>query len=81
MEQDAVGVEQQIVDRSVNEPTAKKFMQLMKSYEEMNPGLEMLKMMRQRGIPVVVGSDSHRPSRVAVSSAMRGISAARSSSV
>jgi altronate hydrolase len=28
------GVEQQIVDRSVNEPTAKKFMQLMKSYEE-----------------------------------------------
>lgn len=28
------GVEQQIVDRSVNEPTALKFMQLMKSYEE-----------------------------------------------
>jgi altronate hydrolase len=28
------GVEQQIIDRSVNEPTAKKFMQLMKSYEE-----------------------------------------------
>jgi len=28
------GVEQQIVDRSVDEPTAKKFMQLMKSYEE-----------------------------------------------
>ncbi|MDB6138460.1 MAG: hypothetical protein JWO94_1532 [Verrucomicrobiaceae bacterium] len=38
---------------------------LMKSYEEMNPGAEMLKMMQQRGIPVVVGSDSHRPSRVA----------------
>jgi altronate hydrolase len=28
------GVEQQLVDRSVNEPVAKKFMQLMKSYEE-----------------------------------------------
>ena len=38
---------------------------LMKSYEEMNPGPDMLQMMRERGIPVVVGSDSHRPSRVA----------------
>lgn len=28
------GVEQELVDRSVNEPTARKFMQLMKSYEE-----------------------------------------------
>ena len=28
------GVEQQLVDRSVNEPVAKKFMHLMKSYEE-----------------------------------------------
>jgi altronate hydrolase len=28
------GVEQQLVDRSVNEPTARKFMRLMKSYEE-----------------------------------------------
>lgn len=28
------GVEQQLVDRSVNEPTARKFMQLMKSYED-----------------------------------------------
>jgi altronate hydrolase len=28
------GVEQELVDRSVNEPTAKKFMHLMKSYEE-----------------------------------------------
>lgn len=28
------GVEQQMVDRSVDEPTARKFMQLMKSYEE-----------------------------------------------
>ena len=38
---------------------------LMKSYEEMNPGLTMLRMMQERGIPVVIGSDSHRPSRVA----------------
>lgn len=28
------GVEQQLVDRSVNEPIARKFMQLMRSYEE-----------------------------------------------
>jgi altronate hydrolase len=28
------GVEQQIVDRSIDEPTAKKFMHLMRSYEE-----------------------------------------------
>jgi altronate hydrolase len=28
------GVEQELVDRSVNEPTARKFMKLMKSYEE-----------------------------------------------
>ena len=28
------GVEQELVDRSVNEPIARKFMQLMKSYEE-----------------------------------------------
>lgn len=28
------GVEQELVDRSVDEPTARKFMQLMKSYEE-----------------------------------------------
>lgn len=28
------GVEQQLVDRSVNEPIARKFMELMKSYEE-----------------------------------------------
>ncbi|MDB5687986.1 MAG: hypothetical protein JWR77_2575 [Rhizorhabdus sp.] len=38
---------------------------VQKSYEEMNPGLEMLHMMSERGIPVVIGSDSHRPSRVA----------------
>jgi histidinol-phosphatase (PHP family) len=38
---------------------------LNKSLPEMNPGDEMLKMMRERGIPVVVGSDSHTPRRVA----------------
>lgn len=35
-----------------------------KSYPEMNPGPQMLKMMNERGIPVVVSSDSHRPERV-----------------
>ncbi len=37
---------------------------LNKSYSEMNPGLEMLRMMAERKIPVVVGSDSHRSVRV-----------------
>lgn len=37
---------------------------LNKSYSEMNPGLEMLRMMAERKIPVVVSSDSHRPVRV-----------------
>lgn len=37
---------------------------LNKSYAEMNPGPSMLRMMRERGIPVVVGSDSHRSHRV-----------------
>jgi len=37
---------------------------LLKNYPEMNPGPEMLRMMREHGIPVVVGSDSHRPTRV-----------------
>lgn len=37
---------------------------LNKVYAEMNPGTEMLAMMAQRGIPVVVGSDSHVPERV-----------------
>lgn len=36
-----------------------------KIYPEMNPGPGMLAMMRERGIPVVLGSDSHHPSRVA----------------
>jgi len=37
---------------------------LSKSYPEMNPGPEMLAMMGERGIPVVIGSDSHIPTRV-----------------
>ncbi len=37
---------------------------LNKSYSEMNPGLEMLRMMADRKIPVVVSSDAHRPVRV-----------------
>lgn len=36
-----------------------------KIYPEMNPGPGILAMMRERGIPVVLGSDSHDPSRVA----------------
>ncbi len=36
-----------------------------KIYPEINPGPFMLSMMRERGIPVVLGSDSHNPSRVA----------------
>lgn len=35
-----------------------------KSYQEMNPGPQMLKLMRERGIPVVIGSDSHKAKRV-----------------
>lgn len=37
---------------------------LLKNYPEMNPGSDMLRMMREHEIPVVVGSDSHRPTRV-----------------
>lgn len=37
---------------------------LNKSYSEMNPGVEMLRMMAERKIPVVIGSDSHRAVRV-----------------
>jgi histidinol-phosphatase (PHP family) len=36
-----------------------------KIYPEINPGPFMLAMIRERGIPVVLGSDSHNPSRVA----------------
>ena len=31
---------------------------------QMNPGPEMLREMRQRDIPVVIGSDAHDPGRV-----------------
>lgn len=37
---------------------------LHKRYSAMNPGLDMLAMMQERGIPVVVGSDSHVSRRV-----------------
>lgn len=37
---------------------------LNKSYSEMNPGNEMLRMMAERKIPVVIGSDAHRGHRV-----------------
>ncbi|MDG2122166.1 MAG: histidinol-phosphatase HisJ family protein [Verrucomicrobiales bacterium] len=36
-----------------------------KRYPEMNPGPGMLRLMAERNIPVVVGSDSHHPKRVA----------------
>lgn len=36
-----------------------------KASAEMNPGVEMLTMMCERNIPVVLGSDSHKPERVA----------------
>lgn len=37
---------------------------LNKALPEMNPGPLMLRMMRERNIPVVIGADAHRPSRV-----------------
>lgn len=37
---------------------------LHKRYSEMNPGSEMLGMMAARAIPLVIGSDAHRPERV-----------------
>ena len=37
---------------------------LNKAYPEMNPGAEMLAEMALRGIPVVIGSDSHDAHRV-----------------
>lgn len=36
-----------------------------KAISEFNPGLPMLRMMRARNIPVVVGADAHSPERVA----------------
>ncbi len=38
---------------------------LNKTYAEMQPGRFMLQEMKQRNIPVVVGSDAHKPERVA----------------
>ena len=38
---------------------------LNKNYPEMNPSPPMLSLMHERGIPVVIGSDSHKPERVA----------------
>lgn len=38
---------------------------LNKAMPEMNPGPEMLAMMAERDIPIVIGSDSHTPRRVA----------------
>jgi histidinol-phosphatase (PHP family) len=38
---------------------------LLKAIPEMNPGPEQLRLMRERGIPVVLGADAHRPDRVA----------------
>jgi histidinol-phosphatase (PHP family) len=35
-----------------------------KRFPETNPGPQMLALMQQHGIPVVIGSDSHQPSRV-----------------
>jgi histidinol-phosphatase (PHP family) len=35
-----------------------------KTVPEMNPGQEMLGWIRERGIPMVIGADAHRPSRV-----------------
>lgn len=37
---------------------------LLKDMPEMNPGIPQLRMMRERGIPVVLGSDAHKPERV-----------------
>jgi histidinol-phosphatase (PHP family) len=38
---------------------------LGKSLPEMNPSLSQLTLARERGIPVVLGADAHRPARVA----------------
>jgi histidinol-phosphatase (PHP family) len=37
---------------------------LSKAVPEMNPGPRILKMVRERGIPIVLGADAHRPARV-----------------
>lgn len=38
---------------------------LNKALPEMNPGPRMLALIRERGIPIVLGADAHRPVRVA----------------
>lgn len=38
---------------------------LHKAYPEMNPGNQLLRLMRRYRIPVVLGSDAHRPHRIA----------------
>lgn len=35
-----------------------------KALPEMNPGIAQLELMHERGIPVVIGADAHRPERV-----------------
>jgi histidinol-phosphatase (PHP family) len=35
-----------------------------KAVREINPGTRMLAMIRERGIPIVLGADAHRPARV-----------------
>lgn len=37
---------------------------MLKALPEMNPGEAQLRLMRERGIPVVLGADAHRPERV-----------------
>jgi histidinol-phosphatase (PHP family) len=38
---------------------------LNKVLPEMNPGPQILKLIHERGIPIVLGADAHRPTRVA----------------
>jgi histidinol-phosphatase (PHP family) len=38
---------------------------LNKAFPEMNPGRDMLRLMAERGVPVVLGADAHRAERVA----------------
>jgi histidinol-phosphatase (PHP family) len=43
---------------------------LQKKLPEMNPGQVILRGMRARGIPVVLGADAHAPERVAADYAL-----------
>lgn len=51
---------------------------LLKALPEMNPGPRQLALMRERGIPVVLGADAHKPERVAdhYATALRALMAA-----